>query len=320
MTKIKEMQNLISSIAENTKVEENTEVKNVEDTKEKEEFRRYLEQTIYERCLEVGSKMKNAKTDEEINAADDEYINLENNCCVFMTREEFGIIRDKAYDKLYENEINKLMSINKEDITVDTVKDFININTNLYWKIINENDLGIFGLCEKGLKCNNAYYMKARGLKHRVERQPLEENKQMYFDLKKDYETLAELEKKYKVRNSKKQPYIAPPAELFTDDSELKSNQLYTCKLDLGDADEDISDWEESDKEYFELDKRHYEGLIEELENKYGDKLDHIEGYRYSVSNLNEDDIELLESLIQDTESNLDYCYVRYDFEEVEAA
>lgn len=291
MTKLDQMQNLVSNI----KVKENIEVKNVDDTKEKEEFRSYLEQTIYEKCLEIGSKIDNAKTDEEINVADDEYINLANNCYVFMTREEFSAIRDKAYDKLYEDEINKLMGINEEDITVDTVKDFINVNTNLYWKIINENDLGIFGLCEKGLKYNNAYYMKARGLKHRVERQPLEENKQMYFDLKKDYEALVEIEKEYK-------------------------NQLYTCKLDLGDADEDISDWEESDKAYFELDKKHYEGLIEELENKYGDRLDHIEGYRYSVSNLNEDDIEFLESLIQDTESNLDYCYVRYDFEEVEAA
>lgn len=100
---------------------------------------------------------------------------------------------------------------------------------------------------------------------------------------------------------------------------EIDISTLYTCKLNLGDADEDISDWEESDKEYFELDKRHYEGLIEELENKYGDKLDHIEDYRYSISNLEENDLEVLEELFSDTESNLDYCYIKYDFMELEA-
>lgn len=94
--------------------------------------------------------------------------------------------------------------------------------------------------------------------------------------------------------------------------------EKYICKLDLGDADEDISDWDESDKEYFELDLEYYEGLIEELENKYDDRLDNIEDYRYTISDLNADDLENLERLFNDTESNLDYCYIKYDFEEKE--
>ena len=300
MTLIDKMQGLVKNFDLKDLKEENIEC--VENTKEKEEFRKYLEQTIYEKCLEVGSKMENAKTDEEINAADDEYINLENNCCVFMTREEFGVIRDKAYDKLYENEINKLMSINKEDITVDTVKDFININTNLYWKIINENDLGIFGLCEKGLKYNNAYYMKARGLKHRLEKQPIEETKQMYFDLKKDYEALVEIEKKY----------AAPPV--------IDISTLYKCKFRLGGADEDTSHWDESDAEYHEMDLRYFSSFIDELDAKYDDRLDSIDDYRYTVSNLTQDELGELESLFDKIEGDLDYCWISYDVFEVEAA
>lgn len=114
-----------------------------------------------------------------------------------------------------------------------------------------------------------------------------------------------------------KESYINKQEEII-ETMRLEEEKKYTCKLDLGGSDEDISDWEEGDKEYFELDLEYYEGLIEELESKYDDRLDNIEDYRYTISDLNADDLENLERLFNDTENNLDYCYIKYDFEEKE--
>lgn len=191
MDYISEMNNLVT----NLNVKECEAV--TESVEEKEEFKSFLEQTILEKCKEIGSKIDNAQTWEEQKENDKDWWNLVNDCYVFMTREEFIKIRDKAENEVYEEEVSKVIDVNTEDITVDIVKNFVDINTNLYWKIINENDLGIFALCEKDLMYNPQYYMKAKGLKHRVERQPLQETVKMYSQLKRDYIRLTELEKEY---------------------------------------------------------------------------------------------------------------------------
>lgn len=98
----------------------------------------------------------------------------------------------------------------------------------------------------------------------------------------------------------------------------VEVSEEYTCKLNLGDlvevTDEDETYWEYPIAECVESDISYYEGMIEEIENNYGDQLDHLEDYRYTISHLRENDIEFLEKLFSNTEGNLNYCYVKYDF------
>ncbi|MDY2735186.1 hypothetical protein, partial [Intestinibacter sp.] len=153
-----------------------------------------------------------------------------------------------------------------------------------------------------GLKYNLGYYYLGGELKGYAEKQPIEETKQMYFDLKKDYEALVEIEKKY----------IAPPV--------IDLSTLYTCKFKLGGADEDTSNWDESDAEYHEMDLRYFSSFIDKLDAKYDDRLDKIDDYRYTVSNLSDDELGELESLFNELDNDMDYCWISYDFIEVEAA
>lgn len=187
-------------------------------------------------------------------------------------------------------------------VTIEQVKNQVQKNTDLYWKIIKDNKLGIFGLAEEELKYNLGYYYLGGELKGYAEKQPIEETKQMYFDLKKDYEALVEIEKKY----------TAPPV--------IDISTLYTCKFKLGGADEDTSRWDESDAEYFEMDLRYFDSFIDKLDAKYGDRLDKIDDYRYTVSNLSDDELGELESLFNELDNDMDYCWISYDFIEVEAA
>lgn len=124
----------------------------------------------------------------------------------------------------------------------------------------------------------------------------------MYFDLKKDYEALVEIEKKY----------AAPPV--------IDISTLYTCKFKLGGADEDTSNWDESDAEYHEMDLRYFNSFIDGLDAKYDNRLDHIDDYRYTVSSLTQDELGELERLFNELDNDMDYCWISYDFIEVEAA
>lgn len=100
---INQMNNLVASIDVDA-IEKETVIEN---TKDKEEFKSFLEQTILERCMEIDSKIDNAETWEDAKAANDEWIGFARNCQSFMTREEFDKIADKAYDKIYEEEANQ---------------------------------------------------------------------------------------------------------------------------------------------------------------------------------------------------------------------
>lgn len=203
---------------------------------------------------------------------------------------------DKDFKAAFEKAI--------ELVAIEQVKYQVQKNTDLYWKILKDNKLGKFGLmdCDAGLKYNLGYYYLGGELKGYAEKQPIEETKQMYFDLKKDYEALVEIEKKY----------IAPPV--------IDLSTLYTCKFKLGGADEDTSNWDESDAEYHEMDLRYFSSFIDKLDAKYDDRLDKIDDYRYTVSNLSDDELGELESLFNELDNDMDYCWISYDFIEVEAA
>ena len=97
-------------------------------------------------------------------------------------------------------------------------------------------------------------------------------------------------------------------------------NQLYTCKFKLGGADEDTSNWDESDAEYHEMDLRYFDAFIDKLDAKYDDRLERIDDYRYTVSSLTQDELGELESLFNELENDMDYCWISYDIIEVEAA
>lgn len=102
--------------------------------------------------------------------------------------------------------------------------------------------------------------------------------------------------------------------------NKAKLEQAHTCKFKLGGADEDTSRWDESDAEYFEMDLRYFDSFIDELDAKYDDRLDRIDDYRYTVSNLSDEELGELERLFNELDNDMDYCWISYDFIEVEAA
>lgn len=93
---------------------------------------------------------------------------------------------------------------------------------------------------------------------------------------------------------------------------------IFTCKFKLGGADEDTSNWDESDAEYFEMDLRYFDAFIEQLNGKYSDLLDHIDDYRYTISNLKQEDLSETERLFDEIDSEMDYCHIDYEFIEVD--
>lgn len=349
MTKLEQIQNIVSSVAENTRTKkredttikystneecwkledelktagyekiadgywsqifetdnhrvilERVSKKEVEETKqEADTVENILEKAIYDKCIEIGTKIDNPNTDTR--AWSDEWHSFTDKCLALIPRSEIVRIKNKAYKDTYGVAFDEEDEEDIEEIKVEETEEDKKIK-NEFKEVLN-----LFGKeeFEKYVKISSCEVLEALGNLN-VLRGCISDSE--HEDLKK---AEANLLKKIKLNILVSQVLI----DKYGANLDLKT---YTCKLDLGNSDEDISNWEESDKEYFELDKRHYEGLIEELENKYGDKLDHIENYRYSISNLDESDLEVLEGLFSDTESNLDYCYIRYDFIEKEA-
>ena len=61
-----------------------------------------------------------------------------------------------------------------------------------------------------------------------------------------------------------------------------------------------------------------YNDMLEKIEKGYDDRLDHIEGFRYTISNLADNEIDLLIDIFEDAEEKLDSSYINYDFDEVD--
>ena len=62
---------------------------------------------------------------------------------------------------------------------------------------------------------------------------------------------------------------------------------METLRFELHGASEDTSNWDECDVELLEYDIIDFEKFIDKLDAKYGDCMDHINDYRYTIT-LNE--------------------------------
>lgn len=83
---------------------------------------------------------------------------------------------------------------------------------------------------------------------------------------------------------------------------------LYDCWFRLCPLDDDL---EESDIDI-------YNDMLGEIEKEYDDRLDNIEGFWYTISDLTEIDMDILETLFEKTEEKLNNSYISYDFDEVD--
>lgn len=89
------------------------------------------------------------------------------------------------------------------------------------------------------------------------------------------------------------------------------------CRFELRGTDE--YSYEDTDAELVENDIDIYNSsLIEKLEEKFGDRLEHLEYYRYTVSNITDDEECVLTDMFEEVEGDLEHCYISYDFEEKE--
>lgn len=87
---------------------------------------------------------------------------------------------------------------------------------------------------------------------------------------------------------------------------------METIKFELVGANEDTSNWDESDAEMLEYDIINYERLIDKLDAKYGDYMDHIDDYRYSITLNEKQQKEFIEEL-DEMDRKMEHCFISYE-------
>lgn len=88
---------------------------------------------------------------------------------------------------------------------------------------------------------------------------------------------------------------------------------METLRFELNGASEDTSNWGESDAEMLEYDIIDYERFIDKLEAKYGDCMDHINDYRYTITLNEKQQKEFIEEL-EKIDSKLEHGFISYEF------
>ncbi len=87
---------------------------------------------------------------------------------------------------------------------------------------------------------------------------------------------------------------------------------METLRFELHGASEDTSNWDECDVELLEYDIIDFEKFIDKLDAKYGDCMDHINDYRYSIT-LNENQEKELVEEFEEMDRKLEHCFISYE-------
>ena len=85
-----------------------------------------------------------------------------------------------------------------------------------------------------------------------------------------------------------------------------------TLIFELHGADEDTSNWDECDLEYLEYDIIDFDKFIDKLDAKYGDYMNHINDYRYTIKLNRNQEKELIEEF-EKMDHKMEQCFISYD-------
>lgn len=85
-----------------------------------------------------------------------------------------------------------------------------------------------------------------------------------------------------------------------------------TLIFELHGADEDTSNWDECDAELLEYDIIDFEKFIDKLDAKYGDYMDHINDYRYTITLNEKQEKELIEEF-EKMDRKMEQCFISYE-------
>lgn len=87
---------------------------------------------------------------------------------------------------------------------------------------------------------------------------------------------------------------------------------METLRFELHGASEDTSNWDECDAELLEYDIIDFEKFIDKLDVKYGDWMDHINDYRYTITLNEKQEKELVEEF-EEMDRKMEHCFISYE-------
>lgn len=105
---------------------------------------------------------------------------------------------------------------------------------------------------------------------------------------------------------------IAVNENLAALDLKERGIRMETIKFELVGANEDTSNWDECDAEMLEYDIINFEKFIDKLDAKYGDYMDHINDYRYSIILNEKQQKEFIEE-IEEIDCKLEHGFISYE-------